>query len=257
MATALAIATKYGAPSIYNPGPRASRRPSTPTPRRRNNNGSAFAGFTGFVQPNAPGNVGAFGITFADLLGGVAMLAGRFLPLLAALAVAGSLATKRVAPAGAGTFRTDTPDVRVPAHLVVVIVGGAHLLPRPAPRPGRPGPDPPALLTCARDLITSVTRRSSCSPSSSGSAYPLATTGIAQVLFPNKADGSQVERDGKVGWASNARSAQELQRASDPRYFQSRPSVTGYNPAGTFFNNLGPEPRGTCATSSRRTSPRT
>ena len=26
----------------------------------------------------------------------------------------------------------------------------------------------------------------------------------------------------------------------EPRYFQSRPSVTGYNPAGTFFNNLGP-----------------
>ena len=35
-----------------------------------NNNGSAFAGYTGFVQPNAPGNVGAYGITFADLLGG-------------------------------------------------------------------------------------------------------------------------------------------------------------------------------------------
>ena len=44
------------------------------------------------------------------------MLAGRFLPLLAALAVAGSLATKRVAPAGAGTFRTDTPTFVVPAH---------------------------------------------------------------------------------------------------------------------------------------------
>ena len=27
---------------------------------------------------------------------------------------------------------------------------------------------------------------------------------------------------------------------ADPRYFQSRPSVTGYNPAGTYFNNLGP-----------------
>ena len=31
-----------------------------------------------------------------------------------------------------------------------------------------------------------------------GLAYPLATTGISQVVFPNKADGSQVERDGKV-----------------------------------------------------------
>ena len=107
---------KYGAPSIYNSGPQGFSETLYAYTSQTNNNGSAFAGFTGFVQPNAPGNVGAFGITFADLLGGVAMLAGRFIPLLAALAVAGSLATKRVAPAGAGTFRTDTPDVRVPAH---------------------------------------------------------------------------------------------------------------------------------------------
>ena len=73
---------------------RASPRRSTPTSSQANNNGSAFAGYTGFVQPNAPGNVGAFGITFADLLGGVAMLLGRFAPLVLALAVAGSLATQ-------------------------------------------------------------------------------------------------------------------------------------------------------------------
>ena len=81
------------------------------------------------MQPNAPGNVGAFGITFADLLGGVAMLAGRFLPLLAALAVAGSLATKRVAPAGAGTFRTDTPTFAFLLISVVVIVGALTFFP--------------------------------------------------------------------------------------------------------------------------------
>ena len=74
-ATALAVATKCG----------QRRRSSTRGPQgfsetlyaytsQANNNGSAFAGYTGFVQPNAPGNAGAFGITFADLLGGVAML---------------------------------------------------------------------------------------------------------------------------------------------------------------------------------------
>ncbi len=31
-----------------------------------------------------------------------------------------------------------------------------------------------------------------------GLAYPLLTTGVAQVLFPNKADGSRIERDGKT-----------------------------------------------------------
>ena len=135
VATALAIATKYGAPSIFNSGPQGFSETLYAYTSQTNNNGSAFAGYTGFVQPNAPGNAGAFGITFADLLGGVAMLVGRFLPLLAALAVAGSLATKRVAPAGAGTFRTDTPDLRRPAHRRDRDRRRAHLLPRPAPRP--------------------------------------------------------------------------------------------------------------------------
>src|SRR6185503_941860 len=107
--TAVALATKYGAPSIYNSGPQGFSESLYAYTSQGNNNGSAFAGYTGFVQPNSPGNVGAFGITFADVLGGVTMLAARFVPLLAALAVAGSLATKRVAPVGPGTFRTDTP----------------------------------------------------------------------------------------------------------------------------------------------------
>ncbi len=129
VATALSVATKYGAPSIYNSGPQGFSESLYAYTSQTNNNGSAFAGFTGFVQPNAPGNAGAFGITFADLLGGVAMLAGRFLPLLAALAVAGSLASKRVAPAGAGTFRTDTPTFVFLLVAVVVIVGALTFFP--------------------------------------------------------------------------------------------------------------------------------
>ena len=69
-----------------------------------------------------------------------------------------------------------------------------------------------------------------------GLAYPLATTGIAKVLWPNKADGSQIERDGKV--VGSRLIGQDFK--GRPRYFQSRPSVTDYNPAATFFNNLGP-----------------
>src|SRR5580692_184870 len=69
-----------------------------------NNNGSALAGYTGYVQPNA-GNLGAHGIKFADILGGFDMLVARYAPILFALAVAGSLAGKRVSPAGLGTMR--------------------------------------------------------------------------------------------------------------------------------------------------------
>jgi potassium-transporting ATPase KdpC subunit len=90
-----------------------------------------------------------------------------------------------------------------------------------------------------------------------GLVYPLATTGVSQLLFPNKADGSQVTRDGKV--VGSRLIGQDFQKPvlgadgkpkqdkdgnpvlkDDPRYFQSRPSATSYNPAGTFFNNLGP-----------------
>ena len=103
VATALAIGTKWGAPSIFDSGPQGFSETLYAYTSQANNNGSAFAGYTGYLQPNGT-NVGAYGITFANLLGGPAMLAGRFFPLLAALAVAGSLAGKRVSPAGLGTL---------------------------------------------------------------------------------------------------------------------------------------------------------
>ena len=103
---------QYGALSIYNRGPQGFSETLYAYASQANNNGSAFAGYTGFVQPNAPGNVGAFGITFADLLGGVAMLFGRFVPMLAALAVAGVAGRQAVAPAGAGHLPHRHADLR-------------------------------------------------------------------------------------------------------------------------------------------------
>ena len=129
VATALAVATKYGGPSIYNPGPQGFSETLYAYISQTNNNGSAFAGYTGFVQPNSPGNAGAFGITFADLMGGVAMLFGRFVPMVLALAVAGTLAGKRVVPVGAGTFRTDSPSFVVLLIGVIVIVAALTFFP--------------------------------------------------------------------------------------------------------------------------------
>jgi K+-transporting ATPase ATPase A chain len=93
-----------------------------------NNNGSAFAGYTGYYQPQ-PGNLGAHGITFADLVGGVVMVFARFAPILFVLAVAGSLVSKRVSPAGLGTMRTDTTTFVVLLLGVVVIVGALTFFP--------------------------------------------------------------------------------------------------------------------------------
>jgi K+-transporting ATPase ATPase A chain len=112
----LAMATKWGDPSIYNGGPQGFSETLYAYVSQAANNGSAFAGYTGFLQPNGD-NAGAFGITFADLMGSVALFAGRFIPILAILAVAGALAGKRVAPEGAGTFRTDNPT------FVVLLIG--------------------------------------------------------------------------------------------------------------------------------------
>jgi K+-transporting ATPase ATPase A chain len=94
-----------------------------------NNNGSALAGYTGFVQPNPPGNAGAFGITFADLLGGGIMLTARFIPIVLVLAVAGSLAQRKVSPAGLGTMRTDNPTFVFLLIGVIVLVGALTFFP--------------------------------------------------------------------------------------------------------------------------------
>jgi K+-transporting ATPase ATPase C chain len=69
-----------------------------------------------------------------------------------------------------------------------------------------------------------------------GLAYPLAVTGISQVVFPGRADGSQVKQDGKV--VGSRLLGQDFSK--DASLFQTRPSPTDDNPAGTAFSNLGP-----------------
>ncbi len=135
--TALAVATKAGRTSISEVATSAKLGIHTPQAfsesfyaylSQANNNGSAFAGYTGFIQPNA-GNLGSHGITFADVLGGFDMILARYAPILFALAVAGALAGKRVTPAGLGTMRTDNGTFVVLLIGVIILVGALTFFP--------------------------------------------------------------------------------------------------------------------------------
>jgi K+-transporting ATPase ATPase A chain len=128
--TALATASSAGRVSISAAatGPQGFSETFYAYLSQANNNGSAFAGYGGFIQPNA-GNLGSHGITFADLLGGFTMLFARYAPILFALAVAGSLAGKRISPAGLGTMRTDNGTFVVLLIGVIILVGALTFFP--------------------------------------------------------------------------------------------------------------------------------
>jgi len=113
--TAVSVVTKSGLESVFNPGAHGFTEALYAYTSQSNNNGSAFAGY------------GA--TSFSASLGAVAMLLGRFAPLLAALALAGSLAGKKVAPVSAGTFRTDGPTFVVLLVGVIVLTAGLMVFP--------------------------------------------------------------------------------------------------------------------------------
>ena len=80
------------------------------------NNGSAFAGF----NANTP---------YHNTMQGIAMLLGRYVFIVPMLAIAGALATKKVAPQSSGTFPTHTPLFVTLLVAVILVVGGLTFLP--------------------------------------------------------------------------------------------------------------------------------
>ena len=81
-----------------------------------NNNGSAFAGLNASTD-------------FYALLGALAMVVGRFVPAIAVLAMAGSLAAKKYVPPSLGTLPTDKVPFALWLLLVILIVGALTFFP--------------------------------------------------------------------------------------------------------------------------------
>lgn len=74
-----------------------------------------------------------------------------------------------------------------------------------------------------------------------GVLYPLAVTGIAQGLFHDKANGSEVTVDGKVVGSELIGQSWNIKGTDkpDPKWFQGRPSNSGYDPLATGSSQLG------------------
>ncbi len=94
--TAAAVILPQGITAISNPGAHGFSEILYAYSSQANNNGSAFAGLSG-------------NSLFYNITGAIAMLIGRFWLIVPTLALAGSLAKKKLVPAGAGTLTTHTP----------------------------------------------------------------------------------------------------------------------------------------------------
>ena len=113
---AIGVASPSGLASRGNPGPHGFSEIVYACASAVGNNGSAFAG----LNANT---------VFYNILTVFGMLAGRFLTILPALAVAGSLARKRTFPTSSATFPVESPLFAVVLCGVIVIVGALTFFP--------------------------------------------------------------------------------------------------------------------------------
>ncbi len=114
--TAIAVTTKAGVAGPANPGPHGFSEILYAFSSAANNNGSAFAGLSGNTF-------------FYNTALGIAMFFGRFWVIIPVLAIAGSLAGKKQAPASLGTLPTHTPLFVALLTGVIVIVGALSFMP--------------------------------------------------------------------------------------------------------------------------------
>jgi potassium-transporting ATPase potassium-binding subunit len=114
--TAAAVVTKAGKDGILNPGPHGFSEVLYAFTSAGNNNGSAFAGLSG-------------NSTFYNVALAIVMLVARYWLAIPALAIAGSLARKKITPASAGTLPTHSPLFVVFLTGTVILVGVLTFIP--------------------------------------------------------------------------------------------------------------------------------
>jgi K+-transporting ATPase ATPase A chain len=114
--TALAVVLKPGLAGMSNAGPHGFSEVLYAFTSATGNNGSAFAGLSANTL-------------FYNTTLGAAMFIGRFLMIVPMLAVAGSLAAKKIVPPSAGTFPTNGPLFVGLVVGVILIVGGLTYFP--------------------------------------------------------------------------------------------------------------------------------
>jgi K+-transporting ATPase ATPase A chain len=112
----IAMITPAAVASMANPGAHGLSEVLYGMASMANNNGSAFAGLNANTS-------------FYNLLGSLAMLIGRYVPAVAILAMAGSLAEKKYVPPSLGTLPTDKAPFAIWLLLVILIVGALTFFP--------------------------------------------------------------------------------------------------------------------------------
>jgi K+-transporting ATPase ATPase A chain len=114
--TAIALINHGAISSILNPGYHGVSEVLYAFTSGAANNGSAFGGLTANTD-------------FYNIMIGVVMLLGRYISIIAMLAIAGSFATKKMVAASSGTFRTDTPLFTGILVVIILVIGALTFFP--------------------------------------------------------------------------------------------------------------------------------
>ena len=112
----IAVVTGEGLLGLFNPGPHGLSEVVYAFASMANNNGSAFAGLNAVLP-------------FYSITGALVMAAGRYVPAVAMLALAGTMARKKAIPPGPGTLPTTSPSFVLWLVAVILIIGALTFFP--------------------------------------------------------------------------------------------------------------------------------